>query len=88
MYVLYMSRLSLSEVRRRLPSVVREAERGGTVEITNRGRVVARIVAPANDVGSTADALLAARARAPRAPRRRAREVSLRKTEHLTGTRR
>ena len=87
MYVLYMSKLSLSEVRRRLPALVREAAQGATVEITNRGRVVARLVAPANDAAATADILLALRRKAKRS-RRRKREVSSRKNEHLAGTRR
>jgi prevent-host-death family protein len=84
-----MPRLPLTEVRRRLPQLVREAEQGGTVEITNRGRVVARLVAPANDVGTTAEVLLALRGKNRRSPsRRRARDVSTRKNEHLTGKRR
>jgi prevent-host-death family protein len=88
MYVLYMARLPLSEVRRRLPELVRKAEQGGIVEITNRGRVVARLVAPANDLGTTADILLALRARPGRRPPRRPRDVSSHKNDHLVGTRR
>jgi prevent-host-death family protein len=87
MYSLYMSRLSLSQVRRKLPELVRQAEQGGIVEITRRGRVVARLVAPANDIGTTADALLAARGGSRRSGRR-TRDVSSRKNEHLAGIRR
>jgi prevent-host-death family protein len=83
-----MARLPLSEVRRKLPELVRQAEQGSVVEITNRGRVVARLVAPANDVGTTADVLLAVRAGLRRPSRRRSRDVSSRKNDHLTGIRR
>jgi prevent-host-death family protein len=82
-----MSRLPLTSVRRRLPQLVRLAEAGGVVEITNRGRVVARLVAPANDVASTADVLLALRGKRPR-PRRSRVDVSSRKNDHLSRPRR
>jgi prevent-host-death family protein len=86
-YILYMSRLPLSEVRRRLPALVREAAEGRSVQITNRGRVVACLVPPANDAATTADVILAIRARTPR-PRRRSRSnVSGRKNQYLTGIR-
>jgi antitoxin (DNA-binding transcriptional repressor) of toxin-antitoxin stability system len=86
MYLLYMSRLPLTTVRRRLPALVRLAEGGAVVEITNRGRVVARLMAPANDVATTADALLAVRGKGRRARGRG--NVSARKNEHLTRPRR
>jgi antitoxin (DNA-binding transcriptional repressor) of toxin-antitoxin stability system len=88
-YSMYMTRrLSITEVRKQLPALVREASRGASVEILNRGEVVARLVGPANDVASTAEALLATRARLPRARRRRRVHVSLRKNVHLAGLRR
>jgi antitoxin (DNA-binding transcriptional repressor) of toxin-antitoxin stability system len=83
MYILYMARrLSITEVRRRLPTLVREAGEGRSVEILNRGEVVARLVGPRHDAASTADVLLAVRARQPRSRRRL--DVSTQKNLHLT----
>ena len=36
---------SIAEARHNLPAIVHEAERAGTVRITRRGQVVARLVA-------------------------------------------
>lgn len=80
-----MPKLSLSEVRRRLPELVRGASQGRTIEITNRGAVVARLVGPANDAASTADILVALRPKPARSKRRPRIDVSTRKTDYLTG---
>jgi prevent-host-death family protein len=88
MYVLCMSRWSLSEARRRLPQLIRRAQQGAVVELTDHGRVVARLVAPSTDLPTTAEVLLALRARARRTSVRRSRDVSSRKNHHLTGIRR
>ena len=85
MYNLYMSRqMAISEVRRVLPSLLKEVQREGTtVEITNRGVSVARLVGPLTDAVGTAKALLSLR-RTLRRRRGRRVDVSTHKNEHLT----
>ena len=84
MYNWYMSRqMAISEVRRRLPSLVEEVQREGTVEITNRGVTVASLVGPATDAVGTAETLLALRRKLGRRLGARV-DVSTRKSEHLT----
>jgi antitoxin (DNA-binding transcriptional repressor) of toxin-antitoxin stability system len=85
MYNLYMSRqMAISEVRKALPSLLREIQRAGTtVEITNRGVTVARLIGPLVDEAGTARALLSLRKALPRRRGRRA-DVSVHKTDHLT----
>jgi antitoxin (DNA-binding transcriptional repressor) of toxin-antitoxin stability system len=85
MYNLYMSRkMAISEVRKVLPSLLKEIQRSGTtVEITNRGVTVARLVGPLVDEAGTARALLSLRQALP--PRRGRRvDVSVHKTDYLT----
>jgi antitoxin (DNA-binding transcriptional repressor) of toxin-antitoxin stability system len=85
MYNLYMSRqMAISEVRKSLPSLLREIQRAGTtVEITNRGVTVARLIGPLVDEAGTARALLSLRQALPRRRGRRA-AVSVHKTDYLT----
>jgi prevent-host-death family protein len=87
---MYMSRrVSITDARRTLKALVRAAQQGTSIDITNRGEVVARLVQPANDLGDTAEMLL--RIRATRSPGRRrtgATNVSTRKNEALTNPRR
>jgi prevent-host-death family protein len=83
---MYMStQVSITEARRSLRKLIRAAQQGARIDITNRGEVVARLVRPANDLGSTADALLRARARLAPTRRRGSRhDVSSRKSLALT----
>lgn len=85
MYNLYMSRqMAISEVRKALPSLLKEIQRAGTtVEITNRGVTVARLIGPRADEAGTARALLALRKTLPRRRARRG-DVSVHKTDYLT----
>jgi antitoxin (DNA-binding transcriptional repressor) of toxin-antitoxin stability system len=85
MYNLYMLRqMAISEVRKALPSLLREIQRAGTtVEITNRGVTVARLIGPLVDEAGTARALLSLRQALPRRRGRRA-DVSVHKTDYLT----
>lgn len=84
MYTMYMQ-LPISEVRKRLPGLVRRAQRGGLVEITVHGEVVARLLGPERSVGSAADALLAAmKGLGPARAGRPKRSVSGHKSEYLT----
>ena len=80
-----MSRqMAISEVRRTLPSLLKEVQREGTtVEITNRGVSVARLVGPLTDAIGAAEALLSLRRTLSRRRGRRV-DVSARKNEHLT----
>jgi prevent-host-death family protein len=39
-----MAQVNITELRRNLPSYVAKAEKGETIEVTVRGRVIARIV--------------------------------------------
>jgi antitoxin (DNA-binding transcriptional repressor) of toxin-antitoxin stability system len=74
----------MSEVRKNLPSLLKEIQRSGTtVEITNRGVTVARLMGPLADEAGTARALLALRQTLPSRRGRRT-EVSAHKTDHLT----
>ena len=78
-------RLPISDARKQLPDLVRRAQRGEVIEITQRGVVVARLLAPETDAASAADQLLGAM-RALGKPRkgRASGDVSTRKTHHLT----
>jgi antitoxin (DNA-binding transcriptional repressor) of toxin-antitoxin stability system len=76
--------MAISEVRKALPSLLKEIQRDGiTVEITNRGVSVARLVGPLTDPVGTAKALLSLRRTLPRRRGRRV-NVSARKSQHLT----
>jgi prevent-host-death family protein len=80
--------LPISDARKHLPDLVRRAQRGEIVEITVRGEVVARILPPERDVASGAESLIAAIGKIGGARKRRpSRDVSSRKTEHLTRAR-
>jgi prevent-host-death family protein len=82
-------RVSITDARRTLKSLVRAAQQGASIDITNRGEVVARLVRPANDLGDTAEVLLRIRAGWSSGRRGgRSIDVSTRKTEALTGIRR
>ena len=83
MYKLYMQ-LSISDARKQLPELVRRAQQGEVIEITLRGEVVARLLAPEQDAGSAAEKLLAAMGATRRRKTRRPTDVSRRKTEYLT----
>jgi prevent-host-death family protein len=82
-----MPRVPLSEFRRKLPNLIHQIEQGGIIEITNRGRIVARLVTPAIYIG-TADVLLASRVKGRPSRRPCARDVSASKNASLMGTRR
>jgi antitoxin (DNA-binding transcriptional repressor) of toxin-antitoxin stability system len=81
-------KLSISEARKRLPSLVRQVRRnpGDRVQITLHDEVVAEIRAPETEPepGAAAKALLALIRRLPR-HRGRKRAVSSRVKEHLYG---
>ena len=59
MYNVYMQ-LPISDARRKLPELVQKARRGEVIEVTVRGEVVARIVAPEAATDDAALRLLAA----------------------------
>lgn len=86
---MYMARrVSITNARRALRELARSAQLGASIDITNRGEVVARLVPPANDLGTTAEILLRIQAR--RSARKRGVrtiDVSSRKNEVLTGRR-
>jgi antitoxin (DNA-binding transcriptional repressor) of toxin-antitoxin stability system len=76
--------MAISEVRKALPSLLKEIQRAGTtVEITNRGVTVARLIGPLVDEAGTARALLSLRRALPRR-RGRLGDVSVHKTGYLT----
>jgi len=76
--------MAISEVRKALPFLLKEIQRTGTtVEITNRGVTVARLIGPPVDEAGTARALLALRQDLPRRRGRRG-GVSVHKTDNLT----
>jgi len=85
LYNLYMSRqMSISEVRKALPSLLKEIQNTGTtVDITNRGVIVGRLFGPRVDEAGTAMALLSLREALPRRRGPRA-DVSGHKSDHLT----
>jgi prevent-host-death family protein len=56
-------RVSITEARRQLSRLLREVGRGRSVEILRRGQVVARLIPAQTGLGSTADVILALRAR-------------------------
>jgi len=88
-----MTRVSISEARRRLPQLVRHVkqDRGSVVQITVRDDVVAELRAalPAPEPGAAARALLALARKLPK-PRRRGRptDVSAHVKDYLYGRRR
>jgi antitoxin (DNA-binding transcriptional repressor) of toxin-antitoxin stability system len=85
-----MTRVSISEARRRLPQLVRQVkqDRGSVVQITVRDEVVAELRAamPQPEPGAAARALLELARRLPK-PRRRGRptDVSAHVKDHLYG---
>jgi len=89
-----MTRVSISEARRRLPQLVRQVrqDRGSVVQITVRDEVVAELRAalPEPEPGAAARALLELARKLPKPPRRRGRptDVSARVKEYLYGRRR
>lgn len=88
-----MTRVSISEARRRLPALVRQVkqDRGSVVQITVRDEVVAelRAVLPQPEPGAAARALLELARKLPKPRRRgRPRDVSAHVKEYLYGRRR
>jgi len=85
-----VTRVTISEARRRLPQLVRQVEqdRGSVVQITVRDEVVAEIRAalPEPEPGAAARALLEMMRKLPR-HRGRRRDASGRVKEHLYGRR-
>ena len=83
-----MTRVSISEARRRLPELVRQVkqDRGCVVQITVRDEVVAEIRAalPEPEPGAAARALLELMSKLPK-PRGRRRNISGHVKEHLYG---
>jgi antitoxin (DNA-binding transcriptional repressor) of toxin-antitoxin stability system len=86
---MYMSRrVSITNARKALKELARSAQLGASIDITNRGEVVARLVPPANDLGTTAEVLLRIRTGRSAGKRSgRSIDVSSRKNEVLTGRR-
>jgi len=88
-----MTRVSISEARRRLPGLVRQVkqDRGSVVHITVRDEVVAELrgILPEPEPGAAARALLEFARKLPRPrPRRgRARDVSAHAKDYLYGRR-
>jgi prevent-host-death family protein len=77
--------LPISDARKQLPELVRRAQHGEIIEITVRGEVVARLLAPDTDAGNVAERLLRAMGALGGARKRRGSgNVSSRKSEHLT----
>jgi prevent-host-death family protein len=60
MYNLYMIQVSVSDARRDLPTLLRRAQEGEHIVLTNRGRVVAQI-APVNGPRAAGSAVEARR---------------------------
>ncbi len=85
-----MTRLSISEARRRLPQLVRQVnqDRGSVVQITVRGEIVAELRAalPEPEPGAAARALLELARKLPE-PRRRGQptDVSTARTTSMAG---
>jgi antitoxin (DNA-binding transcriptional repressor) of toxin-antitoxin stability system len=83
-----MTRVSISEARRRLPELVRQVkqDRGSVVQITVRDEVVAELRAalPEPEPGAAAHALLEMMQRLPQRRGRR-RDISGHVKEHLYG---
>ena len=88
-----MTRVSISEARRRLPQLVRQVkqDRASIVQITVRDEVVAELRAalPEPEPGAAARALLELARKLPRRRRRRGRptDVSSHAREYLYGRR-
>lgn len=88
-----MTRVSISEARKRLPQLVRQVkqDRGSVVQITVRDEVVAELRAalPEPEPGAAARALLELARKLPRPRRRRGRptDVSAHVKEYLYGRR-
>jgi antitoxin (DNA-binding transcriptional repressor) of toxin-antitoxin stability system len=89
-----MTRVSVSEARKRLPQLVRQVkqDRGSVVQITVRDEVVAELRAalPQPEPGAAARALLELARKLPRphGRRRRPSDVSTHAKEYLYGRRR
>jgi antitoxin (DNA-binding transcriptional repressor) of toxin-antitoxin stability system len=89
-----MTRVTISEARRRLPQLVRQVkqDRGSVVQITVRDEVVAELRAalPEPEPGAAARALLALVRKLPKPRRRQGRptDVSAHVKEYLYGRRR
>jgi antitoxin (DNA-binding transcriptional repressor) of toxin-antitoxin stability system len=85
-----MTRVTISEARRRLPQLVRQVkqDRGSVVQITVRDEVVAELRAalPEPEPGAAARALLELMQRLPK-HRGRRRNISGHVKDHLYGTR-
>jgi antitoxin (DNA-binding transcriptional repressor) of toxin-antitoxin stability system len=88
LYKIYMSRrVSITNARKDLKALARAAQLGASIDITNRGEVVARLVPPANDLGHTADVLLRLRAGSSGRRGGASIDVSSRKNEALANRR-
>jgi antitoxin (DNA-binding transcriptional repressor) of toxin-antitoxin stability system len=87
-----MTRVSISEARRRLPQLVRQVkrDRGSVVQITVRDEVVAELRAalPEPEPGAAARALLELARKLPKRRRGRPTDVSAHVKEYLYGRRR
>ena len=58
-----MSKVNVTELRQNLPAYLTEAQAGKEIEVTSRGKVIARIVAGPDAVDAARARLLAARKR-------------------------
>jgi len=86
-----MTRVSISEARRRLPELVRQVkqDRGSVVQITVRDEVVAELRAslPEPEPGAAARALLELARKLPKPRKRRPTDVSAHVKDYLYGRR-
>jgi antitoxin (DNA-binding transcriptional repressor) of toxin-antitoxin stability system len=87
-----MTRVSISEARRRLPQLVRQVkqDRGNVVQITVRDEVVAELRAalPEPEPGAAARALIELAGKLPKRRRGRPTDVSSHVKDYLHGRRR
>ncbi len=58
-----MSKVNVTELRQNLPAYLVEVQKGREIEVTSRGKVIARIVAGSETHEQARDRLLAARKR-------------------------
>lgn len=58
-----MPKVNVTELRQNLPAYLAEVKKGGQIEVTSRGRVIARIVAGEDVSAAARERLIAARKR-------------------------
>ncbi len=58
-----MSKVNVTELRQNLPAYLTEVQKGKEIEVTSRGKVIARILAGPDALDEARERLLAARKR-------------------------